>query len=305
MAMYAKSIKIKLYRMRIRKISEVQRGMDMCRIMIAEDELIGRMILKKTLQKRFEDCEIIDVANGRAALEVFRRTPIHIAILDIEMPGIKGIDVAENMRKENKEIQIIFLSAYDKFEYARRAVAVHALEYVLKPYSEHDLLHAVESALLESGEETGDVCSEPEERGEHDSEEQVSQGEETDLETELPEDSEDNVTRLGVMVTMVEEFIRRNYRYDISMQDAARAVNYSETYFCKMFKQRYGRSFTAYLTEYRMREAKKMLLQPTVNVREVGEKVGYSDATYFSRVFRKHIGMSPSEYRNAFLKSIR
>lgn len=304
MAMYAKSIKIKLYRMRIRKISEVQRGMDMCRIMIAEDELIGRMILKKTLQKRFEDCEIIDVANGRAALEAFRRTPIHIAILDIEMPGIKGIDVAERIRRENKEIQIIFLSAYDKFEYAQRAVAVHAFEYVLKPYSEHDLLHAVERAMPECGDEMEAVRREQEESVEYNSEKQITHGADADIKTKLQEASEDTVTRLGVMVTMVEEFIRRNYRYDISMQDAARAVNYSETYFCKMFKQRYGRSFTAYLTEYRMREAKKMLLQPTVNVREVGEKVGYSDATYFSRVFRKHIGMSPSEYRNAFLKRI-
>lgn len=270
--------------------------MDMCRIMIAEDELIGRMILKKTLQKRFADCEIIDVANGRAALEVFHRTPIHIAILDIEMPGIKGIDVAENMRKENKEIQIIFLSAFDKFEYAKRAVSVHALEYVLKPYSEHDLLHAVERAMLEYGDEMEAAYPDPEESGEYSSEKQNSHGADA---------SEDTITRLGVMVNMVEEYIRDNYSYDISMQDAARAVNYSETYFCKMFKQRYGLSFTAYLTEYRMREAKKLLLQPTVNVREVGEKVGYTDATYFSRVFRRHTGMSPSEYRNAFFKSIR
>lgn len=272
--------------------------------MIAEDELIGRMIIKKTLEKRFSHCEIIDVENGRAAMEVFRKLPIHIAILDIEMPGIKGIDVAERIRRENKEIQIIFLSAYDKFEYARRAVSVHALEYVLKPYSEHDLLQAVERAMLEYGDEMEAACPKPEESGEYNSEKQNSHGADADFKTEFQEASEDTVTRLGVMVTMVEEFIRKNYRYDISMQDAARAVNYSETYFCKMFKQRYGQSFTAYLAEYRIREAKKLLLQPTVNVREVGEKVGYTDATYFSRVFRRHIGMSPSEYRNAFLKRI-
>lgn len=290
--------------MQILKITEAQRGMDMCRIMIAEDELIGRMILKKTLQKRFADCEIIDVENGRAALEVFHKTPIHIAILDIEMPGIKGIDVAEDMRREDKKVKIIFLSAFDKFEYARRAVSVHAWEYVLKPYSEHELLHAVKEALQQCGEEMEDACSEQEESWERDGEEQVCHTEKSDFGIDLQEDAGDTVTRLGVMVTMVEEFIRKNYKYDISMQDAARAVNYSETYFCKMFKQRYGLSFTAYLAEYRMREARKLLLQPTVNVREVGEKVGYSDATYFSRVFRRHVGMSPSEYRNAFLKSI-
>ena len=72
----------------------------------------------------------------------------------------------------------------------------------------------------------------------------------------------------------------------------------------QLLKQQYGQSFTAYLTEYRIEEAKKLLLQPTVNVKTVGERVGYSDPTYFARVFRRNMGVSPTEYRNTFLKSI-
>ena len=76
--------------------------------------------------------------------------------------------------------------------------------------------------------------------------------------------------------------------YDLSMQDVARMMNYSEAYFCKLFKQCFNRNFTSYLTEYRVEEAKKMLAEPTVNVKEIGKAVGYSDSNYFAKIyFRK------------------
>lgn len=265
-------------------------GENMCRILIAEDELIERMVLKKTLLKRFGDCEILEAKNGREALHIFQDRGIDVAILDIEMPGIKGIEVAERMRQERADIPIIFLTAYEKFEYAKKAVSVGALEYLLKPYSEREIITTVDVAVKRCGhkEEAHGVTDRSEDK------QFISQGNVTD----------ENINRLRVMVTMVEEYIKSNYMLDISMQDAAQAVNYSETYFCKMFKQQYGQSFTAYLTNYRIEEAKKLLLQPTVNVKCVGERVGYIDSNYFARVFRRNTGMSPSEYRNAFLKSI-
>lgn len=81
------------------------------------------------------------------------------------------------------------------------------------------------------------------------------------------------------------------------MQDAACALNYSEQYFCKLFKQQFGQNFTSYLTAYRMERARELLAQPMVNIKDVGLRVGYSDANYFAKVFRRFTGKSPSEYR--------
>lgn len=251
-------------------------------ILIAEDELIERMMLKKTLAKRFGDCcEIYAAANGKEAMELFRQEAVQIAILDIEMPGIKGIDVAEMIRRESEDCCIIFLTAYDKFEYARRAITLRAMEYLLKPYSERELLSVVEEALRRAGQEE-------KQHGQEQPAEEQETGE------ELPGEEQN---RLSVMVSMVEEYLRENYWKDISMQDAARAVHYSDAYFCKMFKQQYGVNFTAYLTDFRIEEAKKMLRQPNVNIKEIGGKVGYEDPTYFARVFRRVTGQTPSEYR--------
>ena len=88
------------------------------------------------------------------------------------------------------------------------------------------------------------------------------------------------------------------------MSETARAVGYSEPYFCRMFKLQFGQSFTSYLAEYRVREAKKLLVQPNVNVKEVGVRVGYADSNYFTKVFKRLEGVNPSEYRIARLKDL-
>lgn len=276
----------------------------MKRILIAEDELIERMVLKKTIEKRYgEQCEVLEAENGKKAFEIFCCTDIHIVILDIEMPVIKGVQVAEMMRREKQGFCIIFLTAYDKFEYAKKAIAVRAMEYLLKPYSERELLSVVDEAIHISDkyEKMQKKAGYEEEIGETD----LSLMEEYSQVLPAEEGTEEiSLSRLNVLVSMVEEYIRKNYMNDISMQDAARAVNYSDAYFSKMFKQQFGLNFTAYLAEYRIEEAKKMLRQPTVSVKDVGVQVGYPDSNYFARVFRRMNGVSPSEYRMEWLKEL-
>ena len=288
-------------------------------LLIAEDELIERMVLKKTLEKRLSDqCRIFEAQNGREALEIFRRESIQIAILDIAMPGMNGIEAAEAIRMEDGECCLIFLTAYDRFEYAKKAVSVRAMEYLLKPYSQLEMLSVVEEAIrlteermrwrelrreveqakgLETGAgETAQFREKEPQKGE----------EKVFREPEKPEQSPEDggVNRLSLMTSMIQEYIQKNYMREISMSDGARAVKYSEPYFCKMFKQQFGQNFTSYVAEYRIKEAKKLLMQPNVNVKEVGERVGYPDSNYFTKVFRRMTGESPSEYRSHILKEL-
>ena len=58
----------------------------------------------------------------------------------------------------------------------------------------------------------------------------------------------------------------------------------------------------SYLSEYRIDKAKELLAQPTVNIKDIGRKVGYPDANYFAKVFRRITGQSPSEYRGSIIK---
>ena len=253
----------------------------MYRMLIADDEMIERAVLYKMLSKNLEgQCEIYQAENGRQALELYEKEKIQIAVLDIEMPGINGIQAAEKIREKDKDCVIVFLTAFDEFSYAKKAISVRAIDYVL--------MLVIEEAMRMV-----------EEQGQRKEMEQFFQNEseEADFEEDpvQPEDDNDHMSRVGAMIR---SFIEENYMYDISMQELARRMNYSEPYFCKLFKQYFDQNFTAYLTEYRIAEAKKLLEQPTFNIKDVGKAVGYSDSNYFTKVFKRITGQSPTEYRN-------
>lgn len=280
----------------------------MYRVLIADDEMIERAVLYKTLQKNLKDqCLIFQAENGRQAVELHEKEGIQIAILDIEMPGINGIEAAARIREKDRNCCIIFLTAYDEFSYAKKAIAVRALDYLLKPYEEKELMLVLEEAMRLVHETGGDADGH--ETGEWDGKaagknvgKAAGEGAGKDAGEEAGETSEEGTEdtdnlRLIKVAEMISRYIRENYMYDISMQDLARTMNYSEPYFCKLFKQCFRQNFTSYLTEYRVEEAKKLLEQPTVNVKDVGRAVGYGDSNYFAKVFKRITGQSPTEYR--------
>ncbi|MBF1017599.1 MAG: helix-turn-helix domain-containing protein, partial [Lachnospiraceae bacterium] len=76
-------------------------------------------------------------------------------------------------------------------------------------------------------------------------------------------------------------------------------LNVSNSYFSTLFKKKTGKSFVAYLTEFRMQQAARMLEETAEKNYRIAESVGYEDANYFSYVFKKQYGCSPSTYRTA------
>ena len=109
----------------------------MYKILIAEDESIERRMLRKSLERRFAgEVTLLEAKNGREAVELALEEKPRVAILDINMPGLTGLEAAQAIRRERLNCVIIFLTAYDNFDYARQAIAVRALDYLLKPYDE-------------------------------------------------------------------------------------------------------------------------------------------------------------------------
>lgn len=263
----------------------------MYRVLIADDELIERKVLYKTLTGELGDqCRIWQAENGREALALFEEYDIQIAILDIEMPGINGISAAEEMRKRKAGCCIIFLTAFDDFSYAKKAITIRVLDYLLKPFQEQELISVVEEAMRLTDQAGKQAFTEGKtERGEVP---------EPVFERQSGEYAGgDGHLRLHKVAEVIRSYMEENYIRDLSMQDVARAMNYSEAYFCKLFKQCFDKNFTAYLTECRVEAAKKLLEKPLVNVKEIGEAVGYSDSNYFAKVFKRVTGVSPTEYR--------
>ncbi|MBR6451941.1 MAG: response regulator [Lachnospiraceae bacterium] len=98
-------------------------------------------------------------------------------------------------------------------------------------------------------------------------------------------------------VEIAKGYILKNYNKDISLDDVSREVDISPYYFSKLFKEETGENFIEYLTGIRIEEAKKLLTSSRLSMKEICAQVGYADPNYFSRIFKKTVGVTPTEYK--------
>lgn len=99
------------------------------------------------------------------------------------------------------------------------------------------------------------------------------------------------------IIVRAKEYINSHYQKDISLDEVSREVNISPYYFSKLFKEEAGKNFIEYLTGVRMERAKELLLQTDKSMKEICSEVGYADPNYFSRSFKKNVGVTPTEYK--------
>jgi two-component system, response regulator PdtaR len=114
------------------------------RVLIAEDETIIRLDLRGLLERAgFEVCA--EARDGLEAVELARSAEPDMAILDVKMPRLDGIDAARRILEE-RPIPIVMLTAYDQEELVSRAVEAGVFGYLVKPFREQDLLPAIRAA---------------------------------------------------------------------------------------------------------------------------------------------------------------
>ena len=270
----------------------------MYRVLLVDDEQIERMALAKKIDRYYGDkVDIYHAVNGREAVAMCGEQKNDIVIMDISMPEMNGVMAAKYIRKMDDECSIIFLSAYDDFEYARNAIKVRALDYLLKPCDMNDLLAVMDTALQKLDKENvfnGNSISGKEQNKET----EICGSNANNVRENRPKRT-DNVRNSDEQTTIkyLKEYVENNYIYDISMQEAAEEMGYSDAYFSKLFKQYFNQNFTAYLTEYRIKKAKELLSNTNHSIKDISRMVGFTDSNYFAKIFKRLVGEIPSKYR--------
>lgn len=119
------------------------------KILIADDEIQIRLGLSEGIPWESLGFEKIYTAeNGIQALEVCKDYQPEVVITDIQMPGMSGLELGKEIKKLYQPVEVIILSGYSEFEYARDAITIRAFDYLLKPIRINELIERVEGAKL-------------------------------------------------------------------------------------------------------------------------------------------------------------
>ena len=112
-------------------------------ILIADDERMMRVGMEKEIRKVRPDATVFVASNGNEAIEIFAKVDISLVFLDIEMPGMTGLEVAKRIKEVSPETNIIMTTAYPN--YAVEAYKMHIGGYLLKPVDAEDIREELEN----------------------------------------------------------------------------------------------------------------------------------------------------------------
>lgn len=251
----------------------------MISVYLADDEVWITIGLKKLIQKSGLPFEVIGEShNGVTALEDLKTLKPDVLLTDIRMPGLSGLEVMSYISEHNLNTKVILISGYAEFEYAHQAMLCGAFDYLLKPIDQV-LLNKTLSRLRDE--------LEPATFGETDS--------------SVEQTSITGFSSAGnSLFKKILSYIQEHDTEDLSLTALADMYSISSSRLSTLIKKELGLSFCEYITARRMQKAKELLKDDSRSIEEVANAVGYHDYFYFTKVFKKTQGISPSKYRKTF-----
>ena len=257
----------------------------MYKVVIIDDEPIIVEGLSKVLDWESVRCKIVGTAsNGQEGLELIRRLRPDLIFTDIAMPGMNGLQMIAAIRVEQPHTQISILTGYRDFDFAQKAINLGVSRFLLKPSKLSELEEAVTfmtgqlDQLPARTEEGGEPSGAP-----------------------APAEQEGESSAGSFIVRNAVEYLETHYAEKITLTELAEKMYVSQWHLSKLLNRHMKKSFSDLLNEVRIREAKKLLADPSLRVGDVAERVGFLDIAHFSRVFKKYTEMSANEYRNTIL----
>jgi AraC-like DNA-binding protein len=239
-------------------LSDSERAFD---LLVVDDDETMRELHARMVRSALPVARVLTAADGRAALQVMEEICPHLVLLDLMMPELDGFGVLEAMRDDPQ----------------LRGVPVIVLTAQILGRREMERLQGGVSAVLAKGLfEQGEVLAQVEAV--------LARGKRLGSEAQ-------RVARMAMA------YIHERYAEPVSREQMARDLNVNERYLTRCFGQETGLTPIAYLNRYRIAQARALLDRSRLSVTEVALACGFSDSSYFGRVFQKEVGLSPTVYR--------
>lgn len=240
-------------------------------VLITEDEAMIRNGLAALIPWEKYGFAVTAMAeNGYRALELMENRKFDLVIADVRMPRMDGLEMIRAMRERGIGSEIIILSGYPSFDYARKAIEYGVHNYLLKPINTDELVGCLQSIRAELDRRASAPEPEPEEKEEPG----------------------------GELCRRVKAFIAGHFAEELSIRMVADALHYNEVYLGRQFQKEVGLNFRDYLNTVRTAKAAELLAAGGL-VSDTALQVGYRDLNYFCRVFKNAYGVTPSAYRKS------
>lgn len=241
--------------------------------MIVDDEPASAEYVLTILARYAPEHEICAMAgDGVEALSLMEESRPDLVITDVAMPRMNGLELVKAITQRYSEVRAIIVSGYQEFEYARTALRYGVLDYILKPVNARGLINSVnqiaESILAEKASlrdrETPDMPDAP---------------------------------ARDALFTSLENYVTKRLPEQITLSSLCRHCGVSQSTANRIFRKHTGMTFLEYLTTRRISLARALIdKDPSLMIKEVASRCGFSDPLYFSKVFKSATGLTPSEY---------
>lgn len=246
-------------------------------ILIVDDEVTICDSLKLKINRLKHPFEYVtrSCTSGNEALRLIKTEQFDMMITDIRMPFMSGLTLVKEVRDIGFTGTILALSGYDDFEYVREAFLSGVDDYLLKPIASQILdRKLLQYMVVESQDET------------------------------LADYDDQGIRKPATTIEYAVEYIENHYmNSSLSMDEVAKHVHLSYSYFSSLFKHETGLTFPAYLREHRIKKAIEYLSDPSIKISDISTSVGFKYPQQFSQDFKRVMGFYPSEYVNRINES--
>ncbi|TYQ14831.1 UNVERIFIED_CONTAM: Response regulator containing CheY-like receiver domain and AraC-type DNA-binding domain [Acetivibrio alkalicellulosi] len=250
----------------------------MYKVMIIDDEKSLRNLLKNIIEREKLDLVVVGEAEGSIeAINTIDDIRPDIAFVDIKMPFMDGIELSKIIINRYPDMQIVILTAFNDFEYARKCVGIGVCEYLLKPIVRAD----IRNTLIKIIEDLNAKKT---------------------YTKEIIKESYEEICKSDT-IDNIKLYIEGNYlKPDLNVAAIAQEFGFNASYLSRLFKAETEIKLIDYITECRMKKAIDFAKKGTL-MYVTAKNVGIPDPNYFGKCFKKYTNKSYSEYKKIICKS--
>ena len=256
------------------------------RLLLVDDEYFAiRGIMDGVNWEVLQFDEILQAGSYGQAVELLERQPVEILLCDIEMPDESGLELIEWVNGHYPDTECIILSCHDEFDFARQAVRLKCLDYILKPVR-YEFLTEVLGKAMETVEKKHRQSA-------------LEYYGKLYVESIAQSRKKDSID----VVDTVVDYINQHLSEELSVRSLANMAYVSPDHLTRSFKKRFSMTVSDYILQRRMTLAGELLRDNKLTITMVSDCVGFGNYSYFTEQFKKYYGMTPREYQNSVRKT--